>query len=62
MTSMARAGACSKQVRARSGNRSASASSLQRHHIDNISAAKTAETRQRRIDKTISLFQQGKKR
>jgi uncharacterized protein YdeI (YjbR/CyaY-like superfamily) len=37
-------------------------SSLQRYHLDNISAAKTAETRQRRIDNAISLFQQGKKR
>ena len=37
-------------------------SSLQRYHVDNIGAAKTAETRQRRIDKAISLFQQGKKR
>jgi bifunctional DNA-binding transcriptional regulator/antitoxin component of YhaV-PrlF toxin-antitoxin module len=36
--------------------------SLQHYHVDNISAAKTAETRQRRIEKAISLFQQGKKR
>lgn len=36
--------------------------SLQRYHVDNISAAKTAETRQRRIDKAISLFQEGKQR
>jgi hypothetical protein len=37
-------------------------SSLQRYHVDNISAAKTPETRQRRIDKALSLFQQGKQR
>ena len=37
-------------------------SSLQRYHVDNISVAKTAETRQRRIDKAISLFRQGKQR
>jgi antitoxin component of MazEF toxin-antitoxin module len=36
--------------------------SLQRYHADNINAAKTAETRQRRIEKTISLFREGKKR
>jgi hypothetical protein len=36
--------------------------SLRRYHIDNINAAKTAETRQRRIDKAVSLFRQGKPR
>ncbi len=36
--------------------------SLQRYHVDNISEAKTAETRQRRIEKAISLFRGGKKR
>jgi antitoxin component of MazEF toxin-antitoxin module len=36
--------------------------SLQRYHVDNINAAKTAETRQRRIDNAISLFRQGKRR
>jgi Bacteriocin-protection, YdeI or OmpD-Associated/Domain of unknown function (DUF1905) len=36
--------------------------SLQRYHADNINAAKTAETRQRRIDKAISLFREGKNR
>jgi hypothetical protein len=36
--------------------------SLQRYHVDNINGAKTPETRQRRIDKAVSLFQQGKKR
>lgn len=36
--------------------------SLQRYHADNISAARTADTRQRRIEKAISLFREGKKR
>jgi hypothetical protein len=36
--------------------------SLQRYHLDNINAAKTAETRQRRIDKAIGLFLEGKPR
>ena len=36
--------------------------SLQRYHVDNINGAKTPETRQRRIDKAISLFRQGKQR
>jgi antitoxin component of MazEF toxin-antitoxin module len=36
--------------------------SLQRYHVDTINGAKTAETRQRRIDKAISLFREGKKR
>ncbi len=36
--------------------------SLQRFHIDNINGAKTAETRQRRIDKAIDLFVAGKPR
>lgn len=36
--------------------------SLQRYHIDSINAAKSPATRQRRIDKAISLFQQGKQR
>jgi hypothetical protein len=35
--------------------------SLQRYHVDNINGAKTAETRQRRIEKAISLFREGKK-
>lgn len=30
--------------------------SVQRYHVDNIEAAKSAETRQRRIDKAIELF------
>ena len=36
--------------------------SLQRYHIDQITSAKTDDTRQRRIDKTINLFLDGKKR
>jgi antitoxin component of MazEF toxin-antitoxin module len=36
--------------------------SLQRYHIDNINAAKAADTRQRRIDKSIELFLAGKPR
>jgi len=36
--------------------------SLQRYHVDNINAAKAAETRQRRIDKAISLLREGRKR
>ena len=36
--------------------------SLQRFHIDNINGAKTPETRQRRIDKSIKLFLDGEKR
>jgi hypothetical protein len=36
--------------------------SLQRYHVDNISEAKTAETRQRRIERAITLFRAGKKR
>lgn len=36
--------------------------SLQRYHVDNINAAKTPETRQRRIDKAVALFHAGKQR
>jgi len=36
--------------------------SLQRYHVDNVTEAKTAETRQRRIEKAVSLFREGKKR
>ena len=36
--------------------------SMQRYHAGNITAAKTAETRQRRIDKAIALFRAGKQR
>jgi len=35
---------------------------MQRYHIDNITAAKSAGTRQRRIDKAIALFRAGKQR
>src|SRR3954463_15115213 len=34
--------------------------SLQRYHVDNINAAKSAETRQRRLDKAVALFPDGK--
>jgi Bacteriocin-protection, YdeI or OmpD-Associated len=33
--------------------------SMQRYHGDNITAAKSADTRQRRIDKAIALFRAG---
>ncbi len=36
--------------------------SLQRYHVDNINAAKAADTRQRRVEKTINLFLAGKGR
>jgi hypothetical protein len=36
--------------------------SLQRFHVDNINAAKSPETRQRRMDKAIGLFLEGKRR
>jgi hypothetical protein len=36
--------------------------SMQRYHVDNINAAKSADTRQRRIDKAIALFLAGKQR
>ena len=36
--------------------------SLQRYHVDNVNAAKSAETRQRRIEKAVSLFRDGKQR
>lgn len=35
---------------------------MQRYHAGNITAAKTAETRQRRIDKAIALFRAGQQR
>ena len=38
------------------------APSLQRYHVDNIEGAKTPETRQRRIDKAVALFAEGKPR
>jgi Bacteriocin-protection, YdeI or OmpD-Associated/Domain of unknown function (DUF1905) len=36
--------------------------SMQRYHVDNITAAKSADTKQRRIDKAIALFRAGKQR
>jgi hypothetical protein len=36
--------------------------SLQRFHIDNINGAKTAETRQRRIDTAVAKFLEGRQR
>jgi hypothetical protein len=36
--------------------------SMQRYHVDNINAAKSADTRQRRIDKAVALFLAGKQR
>ena len=36
--------------------------SLQRYHVDTINAAKSPETRQRRIDKAVALFRAGKQR
>jgi hypothetical protein len=36
--------------------------SLQRYHVDTVNAAKAAETRQRRIDKAVALFREGKQR
>ena len=36
--------------------------SMQRYHVDTVNAAKSAETRQRRIDKAIAMFLDGKQR
>ena len=36
--------------------------SLQRYHVDTVSGARTAETRQRRIEKAVALFRAGQKR
>ncbi len=36
--------------------------SLQRYHVNNVNAAKTPEIRQRRIDKAVTLFLNGKRR
>ena len=36
--------------------------SLQRYHADNVAGAKAEATRRRRIEKSISLFLEGKKR
>jgi antitoxin component of MazEF toxin-antitoxin module len=36
--------------------------SLQRYHCDQVTGARTPETRQRRIDKALALFRAGKQR
>ncbi len=36
--------------------------SLQRYHVDTVNGAKTAETRQRRIDRAVALLREGRKR
>lgn len=36
--------------------------SMQRYHVDNVTAAKSAETRQRRIAKAVAAFREGKQR
>jgi hypothetical protein len=36
--------------------------SVQRYHVDNINAAKSVDTRQRRIEKAIALFREGRQR
>jgi hypothetical protein len=36
--------------------------SMRRYHVDNITAAKGADTRQRRVEKAIALFREGKQR
>ena len=36
--------------------------SLRRFHVDSVNGAKTAATRQRRIEKAVALFREGKKR
>jgi len=36
--------------------------SLQRYHVDNVNAAKSADTRQRRVEKAIALFRAGRQR
>jgi hypothetical protein len=36
--------------------------SLQRYHVDTVNAAKSPETRQRRIDKAVDLFLHGQRR
>ncbi len=41
---------------------SALSNSLQRYHCDNVTGAKTPETRQRRIDRAVALFREGKQR
>lgn len=36
--------------------------SLQRYHVDQVTSAKSDETRLRRVDKAVSLFRDGKQR
>ena len=36
--------------------------SLQRFHVDDVEGARTPETRQRRIEKALALFREGRKR
>ena len=36
--------------------------SVQRYHVDSINGAKSADTRQRRIEKAVALFRDGKQR
>ena len=36
--------------------------SVQRCHVDNVTAAKSPKTRQRRIDKAVALFREGRQR
>jgi len=36
--------------------------SMQRYHVDNVNGAKTPETRQRRIDRSVSAFRAGRQR
>ena len=36
--------------------------SLQRYHVDNVTGTKNPETRQRRIEKAVALFRDGKQR
>lgn len=36
--------------------------SLQRYHVDQITGARAADTRARRIDKAVELFRNGKAR
>jgi hypothetical protein len=38
------------------------ANGLQRYHVDNVNGTKNAETRQRRIEKAVALFRDGKQR
>lgn len=36
--------------------------SLQRYHVEQVTSAKAPETRQRRVEKAVALFRQGRKR